>query len=411
MATEADPAGYFSSYGDLSVHALMLSDRPRTLAYKNFIEQNKHLFADKVVLDVGAGTGILSLFCASAGAKQVIAVEASDVADVCSQIVKCNKMEDKITVIKGQIEAVELPVEKVDVIVSEWMGFYLLHESMLDSVIFARDKWLSPTGVMVPAIATLYVAPVNMSSYVNENFRVWEKAYGYDFSPFQTATMTSTAQQPVITCINSSQLLAEAQSVIELDLKTVTIYEVQNIEKVITFELAKSGLLHAFSLWFDVHFTAPPENCRKDRVQVSTLSSSPFVEDTHWKQTVIFIPMSASLDEGENISCKLELGQDKTNKRHYNISIETLADGIEEDSGTEDQSDISEEEDVSGHPTPCDCSSARCRLIRALVERYDQEAECLEQEAEDVEVKAEVEAANTVDREVMEEGGIVGDSP
>lgn len=47
-----------------------------------------------------------------------------------------------ITLIKGKIEEVELPVDNVDIIISEWMGYCLLYESMLDTVLFARDKWL-----------------------------------------------------------------------------------------------------------------------------------------------------------------------------------------------------------------------------------------------------------------------------
>jgi type I protein arginine methyltransferase len=47
-----------------------------------------------------------------------------------------------ITLIKGKIEEVDLPVSKVDIIISEWMGYFLLYESMLDTVLFARDKWL-----------------------------------------------------------------------------------------------------------------------------------------------------------------------------------------------------------------------------------------------------------------------------
>lgn len=47
-----------------------------------------------------------------------------------------------ITLIKGKIEEIELPVEQVDIIISEWMGYCLLYESMLDTVLFARDKWL-----------------------------------------------------------------------------------------------------------------------------------------------------------------------------------------------------------------------------------------------------------------------------
>jgi predicted RNA methylase len=62
---------YFKSYEDLDIHELMLKDEPRTKAYQHYIESNSTLFKDKIVVDVGAGTGILSLFAAKAGAKQV----------------------------------------------------------------------------------------------------------------------------------------------------------------------------------------------------------------------------------------------------------------------------------------------------------------------------------------------------
>lgn len=58
-----------------------------------------------------------------------------------------NGLEDRVTVIKGRIEDVDLPVDKVDIIVSEWMGYFLLFESMLDSVLHARDKYLAPGGI------------------------------------------------------------------------------------------------------------------------------------------------------------------------------------------------------------------------------------------------------------------------
>ena len=47
-----------------------------------------------------------------------------------------------VTIIKGKVEEVELPVEKVDIIISEWMGYCLFYESMLNTVLYARDKWL-----------------------------------------------------------------------------------------------------------------------------------------------------------------------------------------------------------------------------------------------------------------------------
>ena len=54
-----------------------------------------------------------------------------------------------MTIIKGKVEEIELPVDKVDVIISEWMGYFLLYESMLDTVIFARDKWLAKGGIVI----------------------------------------------------------------------------------------------------------------------------------------------------------------------------------------------------------------------------------------------------------------------
>ena len=51
----------------------------------------------------------------------------------------------------------------VDIIVSEWMGFYLLHESMLPSVLCARDRWLKAGGLMLPSQATIYAAPLTLT--------------------------------------------------------------------------------------------------------------------------------------------------------------------------------------------------------------------------------------------------------
>ena len=64
-----------------------------------------------------------------------------------------------IKVIQGVIETVNIP-EKVDIIISEWMGYFLLRESMLDSVLVARDKFLKPGGALYPSHARLYFAPI-----------------------------------------------------------------------------------------------------------------------------------------------------------------------------------------------------------------------------------------------------------
>ena len=75
----------------------MLKDAVRTDSYRDFVYENKHLFKDKIVLDVGCGTGILSMFCARAGAKKVIAVDNSNIIDRAREIVYDNELGDVIT--------------------------------------------------------------------------------------------------------------------------------------------------------------------------------------------------------------------------------------------------------------------------------------------------------------------------
>uniref|UniRef100_A0A5F9CT18 Protein arginine N-methyltransferase 2 n=1 Tax=Oryctolagus cuniculus TaxID=9986 RepID=A0A5F9CT18_RABIT len=117
---------YFGSYGTLKLHLEMLADQPRTTKYHSVILQNKEALEGKVILDVGCGTGIISLFCANyARPKAVYAVEASEMAQHTGQLVLQNGFADTITVFQQKVEEVVLP-EKVDVLVSEWMGTCLL---------------------------------------------------------------------------------------------------------------------------------------------------------------------------------------------------------------------------------------------------------------------------------------------
>ncbi|KAH0562364.1 hypothetical protein GP486_002944 [Trichoglossum hirsutum] len=92
-----DDSHYFTSYSHNGIHETMLKDAVRTDAYRDFIYENKYLFAGKVVLDVGCGTGILSMFCAKAGAKKVIAVDNSEIINKAREIVFENGLGNVIT--------------------------------------------------------------------------------------------------------------------------------------------------------------------------------------------------------------------------------------------------------------------------------------------------------------------------
>ncbi len=189
-----DDSHYFESYGangtfssrsfevtlsdsTTDIHAVMIQDKVRTSTYAQFLLTNQTLFQDAVVLDVGCGTGILSLFAARGGAKRVYAVDASDIAERAKEIVKTNGFDDIITVMRGKVEELEIP-EKVDVIVSEWMGYALLYESMLDSVLDARDRFLKPGGVMAPSQCKMMFALCDASEILKDRVTFWNDVYG-----------------------------------------------------------------------------------------------------------------------------------------------------------------------------------------------------------------------------------------
>ena len=113
---------------------------------------NKHLFKNKVVLDVGCGTGILSMFAAKAGAAKVIGVDMSSIVDYAKKIVEDNGLSDTVTIIRGKVEEIELPVPKFNQALHK-IGSFLeepsksmeLARSSKDSsgqkLISTMDKW------------------------------------------------------------------------------------------------------------------------------------------------------------------------------------------------------------------------------------------------------------------------------
>jgi len=75
-----------------------------------------------------------------------------------------------------------LPVKEVDIIISEWMGYYLIYESMLDCVLWARDKYLKKDGLLFPDRAVMFLTTVEDDEYFNSKINFWDNVYGVDMS-------------------------------------------------------------------------------------------------------------------------------------------------------------------------------------------------------------------------------------
>ncbi|KAM7405753.1 hypothetical protein PAMP_000180 [Pampus punctatissimus] len=178
---------------------------------------------DEVVLDVGCGTGILSMFAARAGAKKVIAVDQSEIIYQAMDIVRSNQLEDKITLIKGRIEDINLPVEKVDIIISEWMGYFLLFESMLDSVLYARDLYLADGGSVYPDLCNISLAAVGDVQKHQDRIAFWDDVYGFNMACMKKAVIP----EAVVEVVKADTLISEPTVIQTIDCNRVCLSELE----------------------------------------------------------------------------------------------------------------------------------------------------------------------------------------
>ena len=319
---------YFSEYANLYDHIGMLQDHERMAAYHDAIKLNaaRH-FKDKVVLDVGAGTGVLSIWAAKAGARKVYAVEGTAVARHAEALVAAQGLSSVVTVLRGRMEELELP-EKVDVLLSEWMGYFLLRESMVQSVLFARDRWLKPSGVMYPSSARLLISTMEEPGFararatdVNEAMLQWDALehelsdrYDLTLAPLREAYRSETVDYfrhnawqghvPMGTTVGSPHVL------LHVDMHNTTFDELFGWRRVV--EIGGAEEVHQLCGWFDVRFcarTAAGGTSSHDISMTSAvdeavaagdaddvdhagcveLSTAPTTAPTHWAHTTLLL--------------------------------------------------------------------------------------------------------------------------
>ena len=132
-----------------------------------------------MVLDIGAGPGILTLLACQAGARRVYAVEPAAYIEVARESVVANGYADRVELIQAFSTAIDLP-EKVDVIVSEIHGTLPFFSGSLTSILDARDRFLKPGGVLVPMREAVSVAVVTLPAAYRRIVDPWDDSFGLD---------------------------------------------------------------------------------------------------------------------------------------------------------------------------------------------------------------------------------------
>ncbi|XP_039531592.1 histone-arginine methyltransferase CARM1 isoform X4 [Pimephales promelas] len=296
----------------------MLQDYLRTATYQKAILLNEVDFKDKVVLDVGCGTGILSFFAVQAGAKRVYAVEASSVAKYAEILVKSNSLSDKITVLSGKIEEVSCP-EKVDVIISEPIGYMLLNERMLESFLHAK-YWLKPKGMMFPTQSDIHLAPFTdeqlyMEHHARTNFWNQRGFYGVNLSGLHSSALDEFFRQPIVDTFDVQILMARSVKY-TINFLEAKEEDLHRLEIPFVFKLLQSGLIHGLAFWFDVAFVGS-----RMTVWLSTAPNEPL---THWYQVRCLLQTPLFAKMGQTLSGQVHLIANR--RQSYDIHITAVVD-------------------------------------------------------------------------------------
>eukprot|EP00041_Stephanoeca_diplocostata_P014054 m.252209 g.252209 ORF g.252209 m.252209 type:complete len:546 (-) comp19559_c1_seq1:211-1848(-) len=312
-----DTDGYFRSYAHFGIHLTMLQDKVRTEGYRDAMYKNKDFFTGKTVLDVGCGTGILSMMAATAGAAKVFGVDNSSILHNAIGIITDNKLTDKISLIRGKIEEIELPVKKVDVIISEWMGYFLVFESMMDSVLVARDKWLRPGGAVYPDKCGMYVVALDDQPSHARRVQFWEDVYGFD--------MTSMKQHALweadVVVIDNATVVSDPATLTVIDMMTATPNDIEFVAE-FTLGAQRDCAVTGLCVYFDADF-------HKDLAVKTSFSTGPHVEPTHWRQTVFYFKDPQTLARGQNLKATMDAKRDKKNPRGWAITVTYKVEGAD----------------------------------------------------------------------------------
>jgi len=308
---------YFQYYAKLGNQQNMLQDSVRTGTYRRAIVENPDDFRGQTVMDIGAGSGILSFFSAQAGASFIYAVEASSMGEVIRQLADSNNFPGStFEVVNKPLETIQDEVKgKVDVLVSEPIGTFLFNERMIETYLCARDRFLKPGGKMFPNVGHLCIAPFSDAvlhwEQQNKN-GFWKNTnfYGLDLTAAVNRCTKEHFRQPIVDYINPDCLVSQAH-ITRFDFATITVESLHKIDIPFDFEIHQPCLVHGMAGWFDAIFEGS-NSC-------VWLSTAPGCPGTHWYQIRFLLETPLAVNAGQHIEGTLSM--EANNLQSYYVRL------------------------------------------------------------------------------------------
>lgn len=230
---------------DVIGHGEMLADRVRMEAYTQALRAVCR--EGRVVLDLGAGTGVMALLAAKLGVRHVYAVEMSDAIVVARELARVNGLSDRITFIQAASTEIVLP-EPVDILVADVRGVLPLVGTSLATMIDAR-RFLSPSGILIPMRDTVRAALVERVEMFELRVSPWRRLEGgLDGSIVEAMTLNTWTKDTT----PAEALLTDPRDVMQIDYTTCTQIDVAGS---FGSEVVRRGTAHGVCVWFDAQLT------------------------------------------------------------------------------------------------------------------------------------------------------------
>ncbi|HKI03154.1 MAG TPA: 50S ribosomal protein L11 methyltransferase [Thermoanaerobaculia bacterium] len=305
VSTEGDAGPDLASerFGSAANHMSMLLDTVRMMSYRSAIE--RHASGQRVV-EIGCGTGILSLFAARAGARKVIAIEESQIAEVAAAMFEANGVSGTVELKVGNSRNVEIG-EPADLIVHEILGVDPFEENILPVLLDARRRFLRPGGRLLPhrlEVCCLGIdagkAPGPSVAKMVANARELSGVYGFDFGPLVRVLESPgsrLAKGRVV--INEGpfdrKILSEELLLLDLDLEGGDL-EIVRPAPSASLRISAEGTLSGVALFFRAHLD--------ERLRLTTSPNAPL---TSWGWDVRMFSRSVPVRPGDEVPVSVDV--------------------------------------------------------------------------------------------------------